>query len=483
MACVSTDSQVFRPTSAQSNGSTSSRHSLPRCASLPGRSRPKSANGNLLRRQRFEDMQDSVHSREMQALEQNFSVMDAIVKLDFDAQRFRQGKTVDVLSRKTSTPNLQKPQKSTAGRVRRSTSCAVLGGENSNATRPSLPKLLKVSTSSNLCVPGKPQKRASVANVAAGSARGSKDYEAAQLEALDALVLSLDANKTLLDLSRCVCRHVLTHLGVPAFTVEKCKLALAAALQENGLEQEPAKEEAAQLRVELIVQALRSMSGGSSMVFVDVVGQVLWRQRKTDVLQKKKRREVTDDLSWVMPGGIDDNGKQAGQLQVVDEVFDMFCTESGRMNNQGWRQIVQLVANSPCLADRLNLSDVDRLWYAQTRGASKEILRDISLSHFKALLLALGEAMRVHPWMVFLAVGSYSGRPSPSPSCASTTMSRLSSPMSSTFPSPQSSSRGPRASSLTSPQSSRPSTPSRVTSPHSEGCSELPTLNLKITSA
>jgi len=479
MACVSADSQVFRPTSAQSNRSTSSRHSLPRCDSLPGRSQRKSPNEMVLRRQRFEDMQESVQSRELQALEQNFSVMDAIVKLDFDALRFRQGKTVDVHSRRSSTPSLQKPQKSTGTRVRRSTSCAALGGESSNATSPSLPKLLKVS----LCVPGKPRKRASVANVPAGSARGSKDYEAAQLEALDALVLSLDANKTLLDLSRCVCRHVLTHLGVPAFTVEECKLALAAALQENGLEQEPAKEEAAQLRVELVVQALRSMSGGSSMVFVDVVGQVLWRHRKTDVLQKKKRREVTDDLSWVIPGGIDDNDKQAGQLQVVDEVFDMFCTESGRMNNQGWRQIVQLVANSPALADRLNLSDVDRLWYAQTRGASKEILRDISLPDFKALLLALGEAMRVHPWMVFLAIGSYSGRVSPpSPSCAST-ISRLNSSMSSSFPSPQSSSRGSRASSLTSPPSSRPSTPSRVTSPHSEGCGELPTLNLKITSA
>lgn len=129
---------------------------------------------------------------------------------------------------------------------------------------------------------------------------------------------------------------------------------------------------------------------------------------------------------------------RAEQLQVVDEVFTKLSDGHGRMNSKGWSQIVRLIGSSPVLADRISRSDVDRLWYTQTRSNSSKdtgLLRDIDLSDFKALLLSLGESMKVHPWMIFLAVASYSGSGSATPSRSST-------PSKLTLPSPNCSSRG-----------------------------------------
>jgi len=263
-----------------------------------------------------------------------------------------------------------------------------------------------------------------------------QDFETAQLQALKVLVTSLDTGKPLAELVRSLSRHILTHLGTKAFPAEQIELAIASVMESTGLAQEPSLEEAAQQRVDLVVDALRSMCMNTVMPFPDVIGQVLWRNRRSESLQKKKFKDAAEDLSWVMPRGTDDLSpsrcKQSEQLQIVDDVFGMLCGENKLMSSRGWYQVVRIVDRSPALSGRANLSDVDRLWYAQTHSsASKEIVRDIDLHGFKALLLALSEAMQVHPWMVFMGVASHAYTNSKTSSCST--------PSTAT---PQSSSRG-----------------------------------------
>jgi hypothetical protein len=281
----------------------------------------------------------------------------------------------------------------------------------------SLPKLPKIAianssngskggSSSSSRASSKVRRKSSKETPASRSCR--EEWEAAQLEAFRTLVGALDAGKSLDDLVTNITRHVLTHLGTRAFAADQRKSAIDAALTQQGLLEEPALAAAADERVDLVVIALRTVCKESGVDFYDVVGQVLWRNRRSDALQKKQHKDTAEDLRWIMPGGTNNNDKQAEQLQIVDDVFESLCGENGRMTSKGWQQILRLVGQSPVLASRVNLSDADRLWYTQVRSnSSKDFQRDINLHDFKTLLLSLGESMKVHPWMVFLAVGSH----------------------------------------------------------------------------
>lgn len=410
-----------------------------RSSSLPGKHR-NCVKEVIQRRERFEEMQKEIEYAEQQEREEHYNILDAIVKLDYHALRLRQGDSFDLFP-----PSSQKTLKPITATLRRSSHCCSFDNEGSigqsnslpsSTTRSaSLPKLPKIGSLASLRSSSKTRRKTSDEG-SSGRKRRVKDNESAQVEALKAVVADLDIGKPLGDLLCGVSRHVLTHLGTRAFTVEQRKLAMDKVLQQNGLTEEPTVEEGAQERIEFVVQALRAVSEQSSMSFADVVGQVLWRNRRSDALQKKKHKDAVEDLSWVMPGGADENDSQYEKLQVVDDVFSMLCGENGRMNSKGWQKIVRLVGNSPVLAARMNLSDVDRLWYTCTRtSSSQEILRDVSLHDFKGLLLSLGETMKVHPWMLFLEVASKAN------SLASPSRSSTPGKLQLAFPSPHSSSR------------------------------------------
>jgi len=440
------------------------------CSSVPGRSRAKrtldearQAAENLL------EMREAAEKLEQQALQQDYNVLDAMMSLQFKASQFRRGKATTLtklsplMASEKAKPSsqevfvLQVQDCTTIRPDSRQSSVSHQSDENeaveSNlqsliAKRSvSLPKLLKVPKTPSLRVPckspcDKPQKKfAKAVEVSIHRNR--------QLDALNALVTSLDTGKASNELLWSMSRNVLTHLGTKAFTAEQSTLAFEATLDEKGLAESPT---VALERVELMVQALRVLSVDAKMPFADVVGQVLWRSRRSECLLKtKKFKETAEDMSWMMPGsgGLDEHVKQAeklAQLQDVDDAFKMFSSENGRMNSRGWRQVARLVWSSPALAGRLNLSDVDRLWYAHTRpNFTKEVLRDINCNDFKGLMLALAEAMEVHPWMVFFPVASYQRQ--------SLETSPLPSPIGSPCATPRSSSSS----------SSRDTTPSRST--------------------
>lgn len=446
------------------------------CSSVPGRSRAKRTLDEAQQAaENFLEMREAAEKLEQQALQQDYNVLDAMMSLQFKASQFRRGKAT-TLTKLSPLMASEKAKPSSQERF-------VLQVEDCTTSRPdsrqssvsqsdeneavesnlrsliakrsvSLPKLLKVPKTPSLRVPckspcDKPQKKfAKAVEVSIHRNR--------QLDALNALVTSLDTGKASAELLWSMSRNVLTHLGTKAFTAEQSTLAFEATLDEKGLAESPPL---ALERVELMVQALRILSVGAKMPFADVVGQVLWRSRRSECLLKtKKFKETAEDVSWMMPGsgGLDEHVKQAeklAQLQDVDDAFKMFSSENGRMNSRGWRQVARLVWSSPALAGRLNLSDVDRLWYAHTRpNLSREVLRDINCNDFKGLMLALAEAMEVHPWMVFFPVASYQRQASESSALPSPIGSPCASPRSS------SSSRGttPIRSTQTSPSGTAP---------------------------
>jgi len=435
------------------------------CSPTPGSGRRHHFDASSPRKQLFQGTQQTLETRKRRALEQNFDVLDAMVKLDFRASQLRRGGTFNATM---SYPSLSqcdekaKPFECTVVHVDNETcqpnlrSSSAIGSKSQICKDNSLPKLLKV--------PSAPILVKAVDKVVTTKVRKNKFVKAVtatigharQLQALTALLLSLDKGGPLEELLSSATRHVLMHFGTKAFTEAQCKQAVAIALADRRLSQEPTLVDGAQARSELLVLGLQTVSEMVGMPFVDVVGQLLWKNRKSECLQRKRYKDAVGDLNWAMSSQDDDQAKRTEQLLDVDDAFKMFSAENGRMNSRGWRQVARLVWSSPMLADRLNLSDVDRLWYAQTRtSASKEVRRDIDSNDFKELLLALAESMRVPPWMVFFPVGSFAHQsPMPSP---------LPSPIGTPLVSPQPSSRGVNNNKLTLPatqSTSRPTSPS-----------------------
>jgi hypothetical protein len=370
-------------------------------------------------RQNFLDLQEAVEKTERHTLEQNYEALDEMVSLDFRALMLRQGKTVSVGSLrplpkpKSALPSVRRYRELSGedkiGQPKSLSSCrndtaqpdSVASSAKQPSSKKKLPKLTRSSS--------KLEKKSAIEDQATS-------YCTQQLEALTALVTAMDTGKPLEDILCSISRSVLTHLGTKAFTAEQCSRTMATIFKERSLSQKSFIS--AQKRVELAVEGLCTAAQEVGMHFVDVVGQILWHNR--GALPKKKHKETAEDLSWAMLNGVED-ALAPDHLSGVDEAFEMLCSENGRMNSRSWRQAARIVASSPEIGDRVNFSDVDRLWFAQTRSHTSGIRQDITCQDFKSLLLALGEAMQVHPWMVFFPVASFAKQscPLPSPLAAS----------------------------------------------------------------
>merc|ERR1712194_654194 len=117
----------------------------------------------------------------------------------------------------------------------------------------------------------------------------------AQLEALNSLTTSMDTGKVLSELLFQISRHVLTHRGDKAFTMEVCHDAIASVLEKRGLEQEANLEDAAGDRIKLVVEGLHDHAQEIRMPADDIMGQILWQHRRFPVLQKKRHRHAAAD--------------------------------------------------------------------------------------------------------------------------------------------------------------------------------------------
>lgn len=228
---------------------------------------------------------------------------------------------------------------------------------------------------------------------------------ASQLEALTALVASMETGCLLSELLFQVSRHVLTRRGSKAFTRVQCTDAMASVLSERDLQLEPTLEDAA-CRIELVVEALHCHAEDIRLPAEDVIGQILWSHRKSPVfLKKKSLRAVAMDLSWVVMGRLHSSDKLA-----IDDVFDKITAENELMDSRGWQRVSRLVGQCGALSSLVTQADVNCLWHSRTNTTApsrKTLTCGINKADFKQLLVAWSQLMKVHPWWIFYTLESH----------------------------------------------------------------------------
>lgn len=154
----------------------------------------------------------------------------------------------------------------------------------------------------------------------------------------------------------------------------------------------------------LLVQVLRVLCERCGVSFQEAIGQVLFRNRRADVIRKRKDwRHSSEDLSWIAAAA--EPADQAA-LGGVEDVFRAMCI-AGELRTRQWQRVVQLIIKNPVLAGRVRLSDTDRLFYEITHRDVEATYALTSVHKFKELLALLSEAAGVHPAVVFIAVGSH----------------------------------------------------------------------------
>jgi len=159
--------------------------------------------------------------------------------------------------------------------------------------------------------------------------------------------------------------------------------------------QRPESREVCEVTPGAVVQVLNVLVEYSGMTMSDILGQVLFRHRRTEPLQLSQHRATAEDTSWI--DGFED----------IREVYRS-CTrkDHGRMRRSQWLKIVQLIQRNPVLRTKVRQSDADRLFYSMTTR-NKDPNRTINVNEFLQLLLMLVETCGLHPWMIFFSVGSH----------------------------------------------------------------------------
>ncbi|CAE8595065.1 unnamed protein product [Polarella glacialis] len=136
----------------------------------------------------------------------------------------------------------------------------------------------------------------------------------------------------------------------------------------------------------------------------DILGQLLWKQRRSEPLQSGALKATVENPAWV---DLESNGANVG---LTEEVFRaLTAADGGRMSRVQWLGVVRMVQRNPLLRQRVRHGDADRLFHSITSRSKEkdEDRRTVSLDQFMTLLLMLVETTATHPWMIFLAVGCH----------------------------------------------------------------------------
>jgi len=162
---------------------------------------------------------------------------------------------------------------------------------------------------------------------------------------------------------------------------------------------------------QVFVSAVQMLAGQSNMHFHEVAGQILFRHRRSSVIQERKDfRKVAEDISWVFRQSSSSDAagttKETGGKRWVDAVFEHMCVK-GEFRFREWQKVVQLIQRNPILRNRVRLSDTDRLFYNITHRDNEARSSLNSPREFRELLMCLADACAVHPGMMFYAVGCH----------------------------------------------------------------------------
>jgi hypothetical protein len=180
--------------------------------------------------------------------------------------------------------------------------------------------------------------------------------------------------------------------------------ALKRALVEQGAPDADACHEAG--TVNLVLMVLRVLAPRYQMHFGEAAAQILYRHRKAEALQDRCHRRAVEDMSWMVPGTL---RHRADVHMAVEETFRALSVDrSGVLDSRQWHRIVRFMQRKdPDLKFRLKAADCDILFYTGTHHGGEATV-GVTSSEFKALLAELADTIRVHPYQVLKAVGSFS---------------------------------------------------------------------------
>jgi len=157
--------------------------------------------------------------------------------------------------------------------------------------------------------------------------------------------------------------------------------------------------------IELVALVVQAIQKESQVKVGDIVGQILWRHRKTEALQERRFKKIAENIEWAVADQLNDSPKL---IEAVDGVFrKMTAADGGRMSTVVWRKVAKIIQANPVLNSRLRRTDADRLYYAETHNRGEANSGGITRREFKSLLVQLAFCMGVPPYMVLLAVGAH----------------------------------------------------------------------------
>lgn len=247
----------------------------------------------------------------------------------------------------------------------------------------------------------------------AGDKKVKQRWPSLQVEAVEALMKHIVWDCPLEEMAKCMLGQVVDFDCSPAFTEAQISSAIetvrGAPGDPHATVQHVDSEDAGvlkQQKVSQLMDVFRTLALSSDMQFSDVLGQVLWQYRTAKVLRTAKFRLAVEDLGWVDAGTAKFDSKTEVSKLVADVYRILTANSEGGMRHAIWFKVVRLLEVNPILQPRLRRSDADRLFYTHTHQ-NGEGCSGVSCAGFKRLLLDFAATMRVHPTIVFLAVGSH----------------------------------------------------------------------------
>jgi len=163
-----------------------------------------------------------------------------------------------------------------------------------------------------------------------------------------------------------------------------------------------------------IIEVAQNLVEKTQVTTAETFGQCLWRNRDEECLKNQPHCDIVEDLQWV-----EDPRYASAIIDMVSTVFrELTHDKGGRMTSRLWAKAIDLMKGNPIIRERHKRNDSDRLFHAEAmrefreRGNKGDSSNDnsgfsIGLSRFLGLLVDMSSIMKVHPFMVFLAVGCH----------------------------------------------------------------------------
>lgn len=262
----------------------------------------------------------------------------------------------------------------------------------------------------------------------AGKGRTREEYERGQIEAMRALIGGIGPGTPLGQLTMDLLSPTVSRDGKMLFSKGLVSDTLMEVLQRGHVATPKTEKEGAEdfanmtLRATdissverdagYIIEVAQSLAEKTLVPATETFGQCLWRYRELPVLQQEPHFEVVEDLRWV-----NEPGASTAVMEMCVTVFNELCREKGyRMANRAWSKVVEFIRGNPVLRARLGRSDADRVFHAEVmrevreRGSNRDVADvgfSVTLRGFLGLLVDIAEVIKVHPFMVMLAVGAH----------------------------------------------------------------------------